>query len=274
MAGRFEGSVAWVTGGGSGIGKALALELAREGADVAVSGRRQDRLAEVVAQLERLGRRGLAVPCDVTDEAQVEAAVAAVVAGLGRLDVAVANAGYGVTGRFETLTADDWRRQLDVNVIGAFTTLRCALPALREVGGRAVVIASVAGLIYLPNQAPYAASKAAARAIGLCLSVELAGSGVSCTTIHPGFVESEINQRDNLGRFHPERQDRRPKTLMWPADRAARVMVKAIHKRKREFVFTGHGKLGAWIARHTPGVAHFVATRDGAKRRATAAGKG
>ncbi len=191
--GRFEGSAAWITGGGSGIGKALALELARQGADVAVSGRRVDRLEGVVAEIEALGRRGLAVPCDVTDEASVEAAVAQVVDGFGKLDVAVANAGYGVTGRFEKLTAADWRRQLDVNVVGAAITLRTALPHLRETGGRAAIVESVAGMLFLPAQAPYVASKAAARGMGLCLSAELHRSGVSSTTIHPRLVASEIN---------------------------------------------------------------------------------
>jgi len=263
--GRFDDKVAWITGGGSGIGKALALELAREGADVAVSGRRRDRLDEVVAEVEALGRRGLAVVCDVTDEDAVAAAVDEVVGGLGKLDVAVANAGYGVTGRIEKLTAADWRRQLEVNVIGAATTLRAALPHLRETDGRAAVIASVAAMMALPTQGPYCASKSAARMIGLTLSAELHGTGVSCTTIHPGFVESDINRVDNRGVFHPEREDRRPAKLMWPADKAARVMARAIHRRKREFVFTAHGKLGAWLGRHTPGLVHFAATRKGAK---------
>lgn len=265
--GRFDGQVAWVTGGGSGIGRALALELAREGADVAVSGRRVERLEEVAAEIGALGRRGLAVACDVTDEGEVAAAVAQVVGELGRLDVAVANAGYSVTGRFEKLTAADWRRQLDVNVVGTAVTLRAALPHLREAGGRAAIVASVAGMVAMPSQGPYCASKFAVRAMGLSLSAELHGSGVSCTTIHPGFVESEIAQVDNAGRFDGSRADKRPAKLMWPADKAARVMARAIHKRKREHVFTMHGKVGGWLGRHAPGVVHFAMTRGSARRR-------
>ncbi|TNF26945.1 MAG: SDR family oxidoreductase [Deltaproteobacteria bacterium] len=264
--GRFDGKVAWITGGGSGIGKALALELAREGADVAVSGRRLERLAEVAEEIRGLGRRALAVPCDVTDEEAVAEAVAGLVSELGHLDVAVANAGYGVTGRFENLTAADWRRQLEVNVVGTAVTLRAALPYLRETRGRAVIVASVTGMIALPTQGPYCASKFAVRAMGLSLSAELHGTGVSCTTIHPGFVESDINKVDNRGVFHAERKDKRPKKLMWPADRAARVMARAIHKRKREFVFTLHGKVGGWLGRHAPGLVHFATTRERVKR--------
>ena len=132
MAKRFENKVVWITGGGSGIGRALALAFAREGAAVAVSGRREERLQEVVQELESQGAKGLAVRCDVADEASVAEAVRKVVRGLGGLDVAVANAGFSVAGRIEKLSAADWRRQLDVNVIGAAMTARYAIPHLRS----------------------------------------------------------------------------------------------------------------------------------------------
>jgi len=271
--GRFDGKIVWVTGGGSGIGRAVALEFARQGAEVAVSGRRVERLDEVVAEIGALGRRGLAVPCDVTDEDDVARAVARVVDAFGRLDVAVANAGFGVSGRFERLSAADWRRQFDVNVVGAAVTLKAALPHLRATRGRAAVVASVAGMIALPTMGPYCASKFAVRALGLSLAAELHGTGVSCTTLHPGFVESEINQVDNRGHLDASRPDRRPAKLMWPADKAARVIVKAIHARKREYVFTWHGKLGAWLGRHAPALVHFAATRQGARKNAERASK-
>src|SRR5690606_22272560 len=106
--GRFSDHIVWITGGGSGIGAAMAVEFARQGADVAVSGRRVDRLQETVARIEARGRRGLAVGCDVTDDADVARAVADVVAGLGGLDVVVANAGCGVAGRIESLPIEAW----------------------------------------------------------------------------------------------------------------------------------------------------------------------
>ena len=122
MAKRFDGKVVWITGGGSGIGKALALQFAKEGGIVAVSGRREERLQEVVDAITAKGGKGLAVRCDVTDEASVAEAVQRVVRSLGGIDVAVANAGFSVAGRVEKLSAADWRRQLDVNVIGAAMT--------------------------------------------------------------------------------------------------------------------------------------------------------
>jgi len=263
MAKRFEGQVAWITGGGSGIGKALALELAREGAHVAVSGRREARLQEVAREVSAIGGRGLAVPCDVRDEAAVREAADQVASVLGRMDVCVANAGFGVVGKIEELTAEDWRRQLDVNVVGLTQTVRFALPHLRQTGGRIGLLGSVAAMLPLPKNGAYVASKYAVRGIGQTLSIELHGSGVSCTTIHPGFVESEIAQVDNEGRHDPSRKDPRPAKLMWSAEKAAKAMVGALHRRDREHVFTGHGKLAGFVGRHMPGVAHLLMTRNG-----------
>jgi len=261
MARRFEKQVVWITGGGSGIGRALAVAFADEGAAVAVSGRREERLEEVVQELEARGAKALAVRCDVTDEASVAEAVQKIVRTWGGLDVAVANAGFAVAGRIEKLSAADWRRQLDVNVIGAAMTARYAIPHLRERKGRLALVGSVAAMMPTPGVGAYSASKYAVRAIGQAVSVELHGSGVTCTTIHPGYIESEIAQVDNHGRFDPSRKDGRPKNLMWPADRAARVMVDAIAKRKLEYTFTGHGKLGAFAGRHMPALVHFGLTR-------------
>lgn len=265
MSKRFEGQTVWITGASSGLGREMALEFARQGADVAVSGRREARLEEVAAQVEALGKRGLPVVCDVRQEAEIEAAASSVVAAFGKMDVAVANAGFSVAGKVERLSADDWRRQLDTNVVGAALTARHALPHLRETQGRLGLVGSVSGLLSSPGFGAYTASKYALRAIGQTLSMELHGSGVSCTTLQPGFVTTEIGQVDNEGVFNPEARDKRPQQLMWPADKAARAMLGALHKRKREFIFTGHGKLGAWLGQHSPSLVHFFMTRMGAK---------
>lgn len=257
----FTDHVVWITGASSGLGRALALEFADRGADMALSARRVGRLEEVADEVESRGRRALVVPCDVTEEEEIAGAVDAVVDHFGRLDVAVANAGFGAVGRVEELTAEEWRRQMDVNVVGLAATARYALPHLRETGGRMVLMGSVASMIPAPGASPYASSKAAVRSIGRALSAELHGSGVSCTTLHPGFVESEIGQVDNRGVYHPDREDPRPGRLMWPSDRAAGVMVRAIARRKREYVFTGHGRIVAFLGRHWPGLLHRLMAR-------------
>jgi NAD(P)-dependent dehydrogenase (short-subunit alcohol dehydrogenase family) len=253
---QFAGKVAWITGGGTGIGEAMALELARRGARVVVSGRRVQPLERVVAGCQAAGAEALAVVCDVTDEHSVKDAVAAIIARWGRLDVAIANAGYSVTGKIESLTLDDWRRQFDTNVFGLVATIQAALPELKKTRGRMVLIGSVAGTLATPGTGAYNASKYAVRAIGQTLAIELDGTGVSCTTVQPGFVESEIARVDRFGQHHAEWRDHRPSLLMWPAARAARVTIDAIYNREREFTFTGHGKLGVFLGSHTPGLVH------------------
>ncbi len=260
---KWSGKNVWITGGGTGLGKAMALEFARQGANVAVSGRREGRLQEVTKEVEALGGRGLAVVLDVTDESAVEQAAKDVAQAFGGIDVTVANAGFGVAGKVVDLSAEDWRRQFDVNVVGAAITAKHALPFLQASSGRIALIGSVMGMMVAPKSGAYAASKYALRAIGQTLSLELHGTGVSCTTIHPGFVESEIAKVDNKGVYHEERRDPRPAKLMWKADDAAKVMVAAIHRRTREYTFTWHGKFGAAMGKHAPGLTHFVISRFG-----------
>lgn len=260
----FSGQVVWITGAGSGIGRALALELAGRGANVALSGRRQKNLEEVATAIEERGGAALPVLCDVTDEDDVQRAAERVAAELGRIDAVVANAGFSVAGKLSRLSAEDWRRQLDTNVVGAAITVRHALPHLLKTRGRIALVGSVAAFTPAPGVGAYCASKAALRMMGLSLAVELHGTGVSVSLLHPGFVESEIAQVDNEGRHDPSRVDKRPKNLMWPADRAAKSMADALAARKREHVFTGHGKVGAFLGQHTPGLLHFAMTRGGA----------
>jgi NAD(P)-dependent dehydrogenase (short-subunit alcohol dehydrogenase family) len=267
MAGKlFSGNVVWITGASAGIGRALAHKFAEHGARVAVSARRADRLAEAIAEIEARGTEAMAVPCDVRDEASLRAAVRSVVERFGKLDAAVANAGIGVSGKIRDLSADDWRRQLETNVVGVALTARFALPELERTRGRLAIVASVAGFLPGPGSGAYAASKYAVRSIGQTLSIESHGAGVSCTTIHPGFVVSDIALVDADGNLRPGREDPRPKRLMWPTDRAADVMLRAIYKRKREFVFTGHGKLGAFFGQHMPGLVHAAMVRAGSRR--------
>jgi NAD(P)-dependent dehydrogenase (short-subunit alcohol dehydrogenase family) len=266
MTKRFDGKVAWITGGGSGIGRSLAVELARGGAKVAVSGRRRERLSEVVAELEALGAEAMAAPCDVTDEPALKAAKESIIARFGALDLVVANAGFSVSSRIEHIDAATWRRQLDTNVVGLGSTIFVAMPELRKSRGQIVLMSSVSSMFWAPGVGAYNASKAAVRAIGYTLAAEMHGTGVAVTTIHPGFVESEIAQVDNRGVLDTSRKDPRPASLMWTSERAAKRMVDAIGKRKRDVVITGHGKVGAFFGTHFSGLVYAGLARSGARR--------
>jgi short-subunit dehydrogenase len=251
-------NVVWITGASSGIGKAMAFEWARSGYRVALSARRKELLEAVAQEIKNSGGEALVVPVDIMEEASIEAAVQQIITTWGRLDVAVANAGFGVFGSIDKLTAKDWNRQLQGNVTGLALTVKYALPHLKQNQGRIGLVGSVGAYLPNPNVGAYGASKAAVHSIGLTLQVELMGTGVSCTTIHPGFVVSEIARIDNEGVWHPERPDPRPANLMWPTDKAAKVMVKAIMKRKRNYVFTTHGRVLVGLQGWFPGLIRGV----------------
>ncbi|MEM1030325.1 MAG: SDR family NAD(P)-dependent oxidoreductase [Myxococcota bacterium] len=263
-------TVVWITGAGTGLGRALAQDYATQGASVALSGRRVAPLEAVAKDIRSAGGEALVVPLDVTDHAAVTETVHAVVDWKGRLDTVVANAGYGCAGTFSALSIEDFRRQFDVNFFGLIATAKASLPYLQKTKGRLALIGSVAAFYGLPNSGAYSASKAALRALGQSMAVELEGTGVSVTVVHPGFVESDIYKVRNDQTIDDTRKDARPQKLMWKAPRAARVMARAIEGRKRDFVFTGHGRLGAFLMQHFPGFTHFVLTRPASRKSADA----
>ncbi|WP_426486246.1 SDR family NAD(P)-dependent oxidoreductase [Flavobacterium sp. 2] len=254
-------NVVWITGASSGIGKAMAFEWARLGYKVVLSSRRKELLDKVADEIRLSGGEALVIPCDIMEETAIETAVQQIIETWGRMDVVVANAGFGVFGSVEKLTAKDWNRQLQGNVIGLALTIKYALPYLKKNNGRIGLVGSVAAYLPNPNIGAYGASKAAVHSIGLTMQVELMGTGVSCTTLHPGFVASEIARIDNDGVWHPEQPDPRPSNLIWPTDKAAKVMVKAVLKRKRNYVFTGHGKVVVWLQNWFPGIVRFIISK-------------
>jgi NAD(P)-dependent dehydrogenase (short-subunit alcohol dehydrogenase family) len=260
--GRFDGQVVWITGGGSGIGLACAVEFARQGARVAVSGRRVDKLASAVAAVAAVGGEAMAVACDVTDEAACHDAVKQILDAWGRLDVCLANAGYATKSRFAKMSMEVWRMQMETNVFGLIHTIRAALEPLVHAKGRLVLVSSVAGYLAPPKMTAYAASKFAVRAIGEGLAVELAGDGVSVTTICPGYVESEIGQVDNAGTYDPD-QATKPSPMAWSADRAAVSIVKAVYRRKVIAPITGHAGILILATRWMPGLTRTLVGRFG-----------
>jgi NAD(P)-dependent dehydrogenase (short-subunit alcohol dehydrogenase family) len=182
MAGDFQGLVAVVTGGGSGIGLATARLLAARGARVAVLD-----LDPAAAAAEEL----LPLVADVTDEASVGAAVAAAVDRLGGLDVLVNNAGIGAVGTVEDNPYEEWRRVLDVNLLGAVRTSRAALPHLRRSASAAIVnTCSVAATAGLPNRALYSATKGALLSLTLAMAADHVREGIRVNCVAPGTVDT------------------------------------------------------------------------------------
>lgn len=259
--------VVLITGASSGIGEALAREYARRGFDLALCARRLDRIEALGRELGAQGRRVLPIACDVTRREDLDRAVAETRARLGRIDTVIANAGFGVAGAFEGLSAEDYRRQFETNIYGVLHTVWAALPALKESCGKLGLIGSVTSYISLPGNSAYAMSKAAVLALGDSLFHELKPSGVSVTLIHPGFVDSEIRKVDNTGALHPHAKEPIPGWLRMPSHVAARQIYCAIERRERERVVTVHGKIAVFIKRHFPSFFVWALSRSGLSAR-------
>jgi len=240
---RFQNQIVFITGASSGIGEALAREFAGQGAKVVLAARRLDRLETLAQSIRDQGGAALALACDVTKDGDLEAAVEEVHRQFGKIDVMVANAGFGVIGRFEKLTLAEFRRQFETNIFGLLRSVQAALPDLKETRGRLALMGSVASHISAPEATPYSMSKFAVRALAEALYAEFAPRGVSVTLISPGFVATEIYQINNDGVYHEETKNPVPAWLKMPAPAAARSIVRAIARRKREAVITLHGKL-------------------------------
>ena len=257
---RFRDHVAFITGASSGIGAATARTLAQQGAHVTLIARRAERLERVAAELRGHGVKALALVADVRSRTELDAAVERCVDELGRIDVVVANAGFGVMGPVTRLETVDFRRQLETNFFGVVDTLYATLPHVTEARGRIALLSSVLGRVGMPSSAPYAASKFALIGLAESIRYDLDPLGVSVTCINPGYVESEIRTLDNQGRPTGE-PDPVPKRKIMPSQTAARQIVDAIYRRQPEMVLTTYAKLAVTVARHLPSLARYIIGR-------------
>lgn len=191
---RLSGKVAFITGGGTGIGRASALAFAAEGAKVAVAGRRKEPLTAVALEIQSSGGKALALACDIVDRGAVEAAISSVAQHFGLLNVIVNNAGAVMVGTAEETSDEDWNSVLATNLTGTFHVSRAAIPALRKAGGGSIVnIGSYLGIVGRERRAAYCAAKAGVAGLTRAMALDHARDNIRVNCVCPAIVETEMS---------------------------------------------------------------------------------
>jgi short-subunit dehydrogenase len=263
----FRENVIIITGASSGIGKAVSLQLASEGACVSLAARNAERLQEIAQECNRLGGSAIAIPTDVADQQQCQNLIKKTLEKFGRIDMLVNNAGFTVVGKFENLqTLELFQRVMNVNFYGVVRCTYFALPYLKNTRGRIVNISSFGGIVPLPGNTSYAASKAAMAHFSASLRLELQNDQVSVTMIYPGLVVTEFqeNRMDQDGQVRgPDGGSLYTEDTM-TADECAEIIIDAAKQRKREVVMKP-GKISRWIKLISPSLLDKIITERGKK---------
>jgi len=190
---RVAGKAAIVTGAGTGIGRAIALALAREGAKVAVAGRRREKLGEVAQAIRQAGGEALVTVCDVSSEADSYRAVKDAEEAFGHVNVLVNNAGALSVSTVESISVEEWDRLMATNLKGPFLMSRAVLPAMRQAGGGAIVnVGSVLGLVAMKDRAAYCASKGGVTMLTKAMALDHAQEKIRVNCICPAIVETDL----------------------------------------------------------------------------------
>ena len=249
----FQNKVAWITGASSGIGEALALELARQGARLVLSARRVDELQRVAAATGLPADQVLILPLDVTDEAALPGHVAAVLSRFGQIDYIFQNAGITQRSFVSETDFTVYRRLMEVNFFGVIALTQAVLPTfLTQKCGRFVVTSSISGKIGVKQRSGYCASKHALHGFFDSLRAEVASSGLNVTLVCPGYIRTPISKSalDASGGVYG-RSDKHQEQGM-PADECARRILNAVTTGKEEVVIGGSETMGVYLKRFFP----------------------
>lgn len=264
----FRGRSILITGASEGIGRALALELAKEGARLTLVARNHARLDEVASQVEALGGQAKVCVADVTLPADAPRMIATAMGAFGALDILVLNAGGSMWAPFETLEDPEAaaRQLMELNYFACVRLAREALPHLKTSKGLIVPVASVAGFTGVPTRTLYAASKHAVVGFFESLRLELKGSGVDITLVAPDFVVTPLHERALGPDGRPIGSGRLDASKVMSAETCAKLMVRAMAKRQRLLITSARGRFGRWLKLAWPGLVDRIAIRAVAKR--------
>ncbi len=223
----WKNKVIFLTGASSGIGEALAIELAKRGAILGLLARREDLLNEIAVKCESVGGKARVFACDVVDEKGVHAAAESLRNEFGKIDIMIANAGIGGSSHAKNLKTADVKRVIDINLIGAVNAITAVLPdMLAKKSGQLIAVSSLAGFRGLPFSASYSASKAAMTNFFESVRLDVQNQGISVTIIQPGFIRTPLTD---------ERANKMP--FLMELDDAIPYFINAIERRKKFSAF-------------------------------------
>ncbi|MEI9919361.1 MAG: SDR family oxidoreductase [Bacteroidota bacterium] len=236
-----------VTGGSSGIGKAIAQRFGREGAKLVITGRREDRLNDAVADLKKHNITAISVVADASVETDCANVVDIAVREYGQIDILINNAGVTQRSLFEDLQLEVFKKIMDVNFYGLVNTTRYALPYILRSKGSIVGIASVNGRRATPARSAYSASKFAMIGFLESLRSEMLDRGVHVLTVCPGFTASNIRRSALMANGKVFAGPQRDESFMMSAEEVADEVYTAVVRRKRDILLTWQGKLAVWL---------------------------
>jgi NADP-dependent 3-hydroxy acid dehydrogenase YdfG len=258
----FRENVCIITGASSGIGRALALVLAEQGAWLALAARDEERLHSAAKACRELGGRALVVPTDVTDEGQCRHLIEQTAREYGRIDTLVNNAGISMVARFDDIKdLAPVKKIMDVNYYGSVYCTHYALPFLIQSKGRIVGVSSLTGKTGVPTRSLYAASKHAMAGFFDSLRIEMIDHGVTVTMIYPGFVASEVRERALGSDGKARGEDFIEKKDVMTAEKCAGLIARTAARRQPQLVMTLRGKLGQWLKLIAPALVDRIARR-------------
>ncbi len=247
MAQVFANNVVILTGASRGIGRQLALQLADQGAVLALAARQSEQLEGVAAECRQRGANAIAIPTDVTDESQVRALIEKTVATYGRIDTLLNNAGMGFPKRFDEMPdLDALRQEMALNYFGLVHCVFYSLPHLKQSKGRIVGVSSFGSWVGLPGTIGYNSSKHAMRGFLNTLRAELIDTGVTVTVVFPGAISTE-RLKETMG-------DNVNKVPTMTPERCAQITIAAAAHRKRQVIMTPAGKILVFLNFLIPGL--------------------
>ncbi len=248
-----QDKVVIITGGSSGIGKALALSFGKLGAKVVITGRNEERLNEVASDLDNAGASNLCLKLDVAQEADNRLLVDETIKAFGKIDILINNAGISMRALFEEIDLEVFKKVMDINFNGTLYATKYCLPHILKTKGSIVGISSINGYRGTPARTAYTASKYAMNGFFESLRTEVMHRGVHVLVACPGFTGTNIRNAALTANGSSQGESPRDEGKMMTAEEVANGIINAIKKRKRDIVFTSQGKLAVFLNKWIPG---------------------